>query len=262
MFVWDTLYGNFTAFIFILCRVTGIFTFNPILSRSNTPNNIKAFMSVVLAVIMTASMGGQTAAPEFTGVIGFAFVVIRELFIGIVFGFFTNLLLTVLLYAGEIMDTEIGLGMAKAYDPATGVTMPVFGNYYYYIFILYFFITESHLAYIRLFRLSYEMIPIGYGFTDNTLNLAYIIVMYMGTVMELALKFAMPILAVELIVEFCMGIIMKAVPTIQIFVLNVHLKLIVGYITLIAAAGPMSEFIDKLFGYLWENLNTAVSHFV
>lgn len=261
MFVWDTLYTNFTGFILVLCRTTGIFTFNPIFSRNNTPNNIKAFMSIVLAVVMSASMG-STPAPEFTGVIGFAFVIIRELFIGIVFGFFTNLILTVLLYAGEIMDTEVGLGMAKAYDPGTGVTMPVFGNYYYYLFVLYFFITESHLAYIRLFKLSYDMIPIGYGFTDNTLDLVLIVVMYFGTVLELALKFAMPLLAVELIVEVCMGIIMKAVPTIQIFVLNVQLKLIIGFITIIAAAQPMSEFIDKMFGYLWENLNTAVTHFV
>ena len=219
-------------------------------------------MSIVLAVVMTASMGGHTPAPEFTGVIGFAFVIIRELFIGIVFGFFTNLILTVLLYAGEIMDTEVGLGMAKAYDPGTGVTMPVFGNYYYYLFVLYFFITESHLAYIRLFKLSYDMIPIGYHFTDNTLDLALIIVMYFASVLELALKFAMPLLAVELIVEICMGIIMKAVPTIQIFVLNVQLKLIIGFITLIAAARPMSEFVDHLFGILWENLDTAASHFV
>ncbi len=261
MFVWDTLYTNFTGFILVLCRTTGIFTFNPIFSRNNTPNNIKAFMSIVLAVVMSASMG-STAAPEFNGVIGFAFIIIRELFIGIVFGFFTNLILTVLLYAGEIMDTEVGLGMAKAYDPGTGVTMPVFGNYYYYMFVLYFFITESHLAYIRLFKLSYDMVPIGYGFTDNTLDLALIIVMYFGTVLELALKFAMPLLAVELIVEVCMGIIMKAVPTIQIFVLNIQLKLIIGFITIIAAAKPMSEFIDKLFGFLWENLNTAVTHFV
>ena len=93
-------------------------------------------------------------------------------------------------------------------------------------------------------------------------RLVHIIVLYMGTVMELAIKFAMPILAVELIVEMCMGIIMKAVPTIQIFVLNIHLKLIVGFIVIIAAAGPYSEFIDKLFGYLWTNLDAAVRHFV
>ena len=261
MFVWDTVYSSFTAFIFVLCRTTGIFTFNPIFSRNNVPNNIKAFMSVVFAVVMTYSMGGIQAAPEFTGVIGFAVIVIKELLIGLVFGFFTNLIITVLLYAGEVMDTEIGLGMAKAYDPATGVTMPVFGNYYYYLFILYFFLTNGHQTYIKLFSLSYQTIPIGWEFTEGTLDLSYIIVMYMGTVMELALKFAMPILAVELIVEFCVGIIMKAVPTIQIFVLNVHLKLIIGFLTLMAAARPMSEFVEKLFSILWENLYTAVQNF-
>ena len=262
MFVWDTVYSSFTAFIFVLCRTTGIFTFNPIFSRNNVPNNIKAFMSVVFAVVMTYSMGGIEALPEFTGVIGFAVIVIKELLIGLVFGFFTNLIITVLLYAGEVMDTEIGLGMAKAYDPATGVTMPVFGNYYYYLFILYFFLTNGHLTYLRLFSLSYETIPIGYEFTDNSLHLAYVVVLYMGTVMELALKFAMPVLAVELIVEMCMGIIMKAVPTIQIFVLNVQLKLIIGFITLFAAARPMSEFVEGLFGILWENVYAAAHSFV
>ena len=262
MFVWDTLYNNFVGFLFVMCRTTGIFTFNPIFSRNNVPNNVKAFMSIVFAVIMTASLGTDYAVPEFNGVIGFAMIVIKELLIGFVYGFFTNLIITVLLYAGEIMDTEIGLGMAKAYDPATGVTMPVFGNYYYYLFILYFSLINGHQTYLRLFTLSYQTIPIGYEFTDNTLNLIYIIVVYMGTVMELALKFAMPILAVELIIEMCMGIIMKAVPTIQIFVLNVHLKLIMGFITLLAAARPMSEFVEKLFGILWENLNAVAENFV
>ena len=60
----------------------------------------------------------------------------------------------------------------------------------------------------------------------------------------------------------CMGIIMKAVPTIQIFVLNVQLKLIVGFVTLFAAARPMSEFVEGLFGILWENLYAAAENFV
>lgn len=261
MFVWDTVYNDFIGFLFVLCRTTGIFTFNPIFARNNVPNNIKAFMSVVFAVVMTASAGAG-AVPEFNGVMGFAIIMIKELLIGIVFGFFTNLIITVLLYAGEIMDTEVGLGMAKAYDPATGVTMPVFGNYYYYLFILYFFLINGHQTYIKLFSLSYQTIPVGYELTVNTQNLIYIIVLYMGTVMELALKFAMPILAVELIVEMCMGIIMKAVPTIQIFVLNIQLKLIMGFIVLLAAARPMSEFVEGLFGILWENLYAAAENFV
>ncbi|MBO6231369.1 MAG: flagellar biosynthetic protein FliR, partial [Ruminiclostridium sp.] len=102
MFVWDTLYQSFTLFLFVLCRTTGIFTFNPIFARNNVPNNVKAFMSVVFAVVMTASLGDMTV-PEFNGVLGFAVILAKELLVGIVFGFFTNLIITVLLYSGEIM---------------------------------------------------------------------------------------------------------------------------------------------------------------
>lgn len=259
--VWDVIYNNFVGFLLVLCRVTGIFSFNPIFDRSNVPNRIKAGLSVVLAVLMLPTIGGSAAVPEIPGMLGFALMVLRELFVGFVFGFFTNMLLTVLVYAGEIIDTQIGLGMAKTMDPTTGINMPVFANVYYYLFILYFFITNGHLSYIRLFSVSYETIPIGYGFTDMTLDLARVLVLYFGTVMTLAVKLALPIIAAEMITEVCVGLMMKAIPTIQVYVVNIQLKLVVGFIVLAAAARPMSEMIEGLLGILWENLYTMAQNF-
>lgn len=259
--VWDVIYNNFVGFLLVLCRVTGIFSFNPIFDRSNVPNRIKAGLSVVLAVLMLPTIGGSAAVPEISGLLGFALMVLRELFVGFVFGFFTNMLLTVLVYAGEIIDTQVGLGMAKTMDPTTGINMPVFANVYYYLFILYFFITNGHLSYIRLFSVSYETIPIGYGLTDATLDLARVIVLYFGTVMTLAVKLALPIIAAEMITEVCVGLMMKAIPTIQVYVVNIQLKLVVGFIVLAAAARPMSEMIEGLLGILWENLYTMAQNF-
>ncbi len=258
--VWDVIYNNFVGFLLVLCRVTGIFSFNPIFDRSNVPNRIKAGLSVVLAVLMLPTVGGSAAVPEISGMLGFALMVLRELFVGFVFGFFTNMLLTVLVYAGEIIDTQIGLGMAKTMDPTTGINMPVFANVYYYLFILYIFITNGHLSYIRLFSVSYETIPIGYGFTDATLDLTRVIVLYFGTVMTLAVKLALPIIAAEMITEVCVGLMMKAIPTIQVYVVNIQLKLVVGFIVLAAAARPMSEMIEGLLGILWENLYTMAQN--
>lgn len=259
--VWDVIYNNFVGFLLVLCRVTGIFSFNPIFDRSNVPNRIKAGLSVVLAVLMLPTIGGSAAVPEISGMLGFALMVLRELFVGFVFGFFTNMLLTVLVYAGEIIDTQIGLGMAKTMDPTTGINMPVFANVYYYLFILYFFITNGHLSYIRLFSVSYETIPIGYGFTDATLDLTRVLVLYFGTVMTLAVKLALPIIAAEMITEVCVGLMMKAIPTIQVYVVNIQLKLVIGFIVLAAAARPMSEMIEGLLGILWENLYTMSQNF-
>lgn len=261
MIIWDTIFNNFVGFLFVLCRVTGIFTFNPIFSRSNVPTPVKNGITVVLAVVMMMIPDVNMTVPAVTNVIGFVMIVLKELLIGFVFGFFTNLIMTVLIYAGEIIDMQTGLGMAKTMDPSTGINMPIFANIYYYLFILYFFVTGGHLSYIKLFALTFETIPLGYDFTLATIDLTYVIVMYMGTVMTLAVKFALPIMVTEMVTEICVGLMMKAVPTIQVMVVNIQLKIIIGLIVLAAAARPMSEFIETLLSLLWENLYTAAQNF-
>lgn len=261
MIIWDTIFNNFVGFLFVLCRITGIFSFNPIFSRTNVPTMVKNGICVVLAIVTMTIPDINAQVPEINSIIAFVMVVLKELLIGAVFGFFTNLIMTVLIYAGEIIDMQTGLSMAKSMDPTTGINMPIFANIYYYLFILYFFVTGGHLSYIKLFTLSFETIPIGYELTTATVDLTYVIVMYMGTVMTLAVKFALPIMVTEMVTEICVGLMMKAIPTIQVLVVNIQLKIIIGMLVLAAAARPMSEFIEKLLGILWENLYSAAQNF-
>lgn len=241
----------------ITARISGIFTFNPIFSRQNTPMRIKVGMTLVMSVVTAAYMGNNLVYTD-SGIPAMVLNLGKELLIGLVLGFFVNLILTVIIYAGEVMDTQIGFGMAKAMDPMTGVQMPLFANLFYYILILYFFIVGGHLKYIELFVTSYDILPLGYGFNLDTINLTYFIVNYMGVVLSLAVKFAAPILAAELITEFVIGVMMKAVPTIQIFVVNIQLKIVVGMIVLLAVAQPMSDFLDHLLDIMFKNLDNII----
>lgn len=255
--LWDLIVNNFLGFIFVTARISGIFTFNPIFSRQNVTNRIKAGATVAFSAVTLMYMGGSVYY-HVNGVVGLVFTLVQELAIGLILGFMMNLVMTVIVYAGDIMDTQLGFGMAKAMDPATGIQMPLFANLYYYMFILYFFIVGGHLKYIELFIMSYDTLPIGFSFTADTLNLIYFIANYMGTVMVLAVKFAMPIIAAELITEFILGVMMKAVPSIQIFVLNIQLKIVVGLTVLLAIAKPMSDFLEYLMDIMFQNLNNAL----
>ena len=255
--IWDLIVNNFVGFLLVFLRVTGIFTFNPIFSRTNVPNRIKVGASLALSVTMLWTMGGNVGYNA-ANLMDFVATCLKEMLVGLVLGFLVNLILTVIIYAGDLIDTQVGFSMAKAMDPSTGVTMSIFANVYYYIFVLYFFITGGHLSYIKLFSLSYELTPIGYSFGLNTVNLSYVITCYLGTVLTLAVKFAFPIIASQLITEFAIGVMMKAVPTIQIFVVNIQLKIIVGMMVLLAVSGPMSDFLDKLLGIMFDNLYSAV----
>lgn len=257
--LWELIVNNFLGYIFVIVRISGIFTFNPIFSRQNIPVRVKIGATVAFAAVTLMYMGGSVSVGfHINGVPGLVFALLQEMLIGLVLGFFMNLVMTVIIYAGEVMDTQIGFGMAKAMDPSTGIQMPLFANFYYYIFILYFFIVGGHLKYIELFIMSYENLPIGYSFTADSLNLVYFIANYLGTVLTLAVKFAMPVIAAELITEFILGVMMKAVPSIQIFVLNIQLKIVVGLTVLLSLAKPFSDFLEYLLDILFQNLNNII----
>lgn len=255
--IWTIIQTNFVVLIMVMARVTGIFSFNPIFSRRGVPNTIKAGASIMLAVVMTAAGGFDYTMPA--GLVPFVFDLVKELLVGAVLGFFVNLLLQVFSMAGEVTDMQLGLSMAKSYDPTFG-NAGLTTQYYSYWFMLYFFAVGGHKSYIELFAISYEHIPMGY--TSFNINLASIMVHYFETVLTLGMKLAMPVIAASLISEFCIGVLMKAVPTIHVFVLNIQIKMLVGFVVLAASCGVVSEFMDKIMSILFENLNGIIDNWI
>jgi len=68
----------------------------------------------------------------------------------------------------------------------------------------------------------------------------------------------MPVIAAGLVTEFCIGVLMKAVPSIHVFVLNVQIKMLVGFVVLAGCSSMVSEFMEKIMDLLFSNLNTLL----
>ena len=54
-----------------------------------------------------------------------------------------------------------------------------------------------------------------------------------------------------------MGILMKLIPQIHIFVINIQFKMLLGLILLLAFAAPVSSFLDNYMRIMLENLQYA-----
>ena len=222
----------------------GIFAFNPILSRRNIPTIAKVTVTIFITYIAILVVQPE---PVDTGTRTWVYLMMicRETVIGLIFGFITDLFFYTVQVAGEVMDMQSGLGMAKVFDPESNVQMSVMGSFISFMMYLYFFATNAHLTLIRLFIMSYDIIPIGSGGFNP--ELGYAVASYFSVVLALVIKLAMPIMAAEFILEFCMGVLMKSVPQIQIMVVNIQLKVAFGFAMLFLMAVPLSDFID---GYL------------
>lgn len=235
------LFRSFETNLLVFARMLGIFIFNPILSRRNIPTIAKVTVTVFItyiAILVVQPEPVDTGTQ--TGV--YLMMICRETVVGLIFGFITDLFFYTVQVAGEVMDMQSGLGMAKVFDPESNVQMSIMGSFISFMMYLYFFATNSHLTLIRLFIMSYDVIPIGGGFNPD---LGYVLASYFSVVLALVIKLAMPIMAAEFILEFCMGMLMKSVPQIQIMVVNIQLKVAFGFAMLFLMAMPLSEFIDS-----------------
>lgn len=255
--VWTAIISNVIVYVMVLARVAGIFTFNPILARRGVSNFVRAGATMALALVMTAAGGFEYTMPS--GLFPFVFDLVKELLVGAVLGFFVNIMLQVFTMAGEVADMQLGLSMAKSYDPTFG-NAGLTTQFYSMWFMLYFFAVGAHKSYIQLFAVSYESIPLGW--TGLNINIFSIMLKYFETVLTLGLKLVMPLVAASLLTEFCIGVLMKAVPTIHVFVLNIQIKMLVGFTVLAASCGVVAEFMDKIMGILFANLNGIMDGFL
>lgn len=253
---WSLLINDWDIKLLIFARVIGIFAYNPILSRQNVPTRVKIGACALIALITAMVIGQQPIDVENirTGV--YVLLILKEGFVGLVLGFITNMFFYTIQLGGEIMDMQAGLGMAKVFDPGTKIQMSIFGSIIVFMMYLYFFVTNAHLTYIKLFVVSYQMIPLGTGSINPDIGM--IIVQYFSVVLMLVVKLAMPIIAAELILQFCIGILMKSVPQIQIMIINIQLKVAVGFMLLYLIAVPVSHFVDNYMAVWLETLEGII----
>mgnify|MGYP000390072069 len=97
---------------------------------------------------------------------------------------------------------------------------------------------------MRLLTTSGELVPYGAAALGDGVY-AYVIELFLAC-MLLAVKLAMPILAAELLGEVGMGVLMKAIPQINAFVINIELKVIIGLLLFFLLLTPINEFLLEL----------------
>jgi len=235
MFDWPEL----TLFLFVSARVGGFVLFNPILGRTNIPAAFRTGMAMVLSVFVTSVTEQQPPTPS--GTAEFMVLMLLEIAIGFLLGMAVNFFFYIPQLAGSMIDTQMGMTMNQMYDAGSSANMSVTGQILNVLMILLFFAGGGHLTLLRLFLTSEQIVPFGQvsiGLPAYNLMLELFV-----ECTVLAVKLCMPVLAAELIAQGGMGGLMKVIPQINVFAINIELKVIVGLGLLLVLTIPFSEFL-------------------
>ena len=232
---WDSL----TLFLYIVMRMSGFVQVNPLFGRSNFPNIYKAGMALTLSIAVASSGAGQAVMPGTT--LEFIVRAMLEMGIGVVFSFIIQFFLYIPEQAGEIVDTQMGMSMARTYDAGAQASLTTTATLLNMLTILIFFASNGHITLLRIMMTSGEIVPYGAArFGDAVANRA---VELFAECVLLAIKMSLPILATELMGQVGMGILMKVIPQINVFAINIELKVIIGLSMLLLLLTPFTDYL-------------------
>lgn len=252
----NELLGYLDVFLLVFVRMGSLLWMNPIFSRKNVP--MMARVGIVFSISLLLAPLQDGAAVAALGPLDLVMAMIRELGLGLLMGLVFQIYYYMLYVAGDLMDTVFGLSMAKVMDPVSSVQASTWGQMLNVLFVLYFFATGSHLLMIKLFAYSYELVPVGAYTIMLPRVTAYLLTLF-NSAFILAAKLALPFAAAEFIVEAAMGVLMKLIPQIHVFVINLQTKIIAGILLMIVFAQPLGDFIDHYVVSLMEEMQKVLT---
>ena len=244
-----------TLFSLILMRMSGFILLNPILGRRNIPMQVKAGFIFVLTLTVYSFSAGD--AFDIANPLEYGFLLLKEFAAGYVIGYVTELFFFVITFAGYVMDFQMGLSMSTVYDPQSNTQVPITGSLLQAFYVLLFFAVDGHLALMKILLQSAEIV--AYGGIVITQNLALRVIDLFSECVIMGIKFAFPILAAEFLIEIGVGILNKIVPQINIFVINIQLKVIVGLGLLVFLISPIGEYLSNLVTVMIKTIQEIIT---
>ncbi|MBE6014535.1 MAG: flagellar biosynthetic protein FliR [Lachnospiraceae bacterium] len=229
--------------LIIFIRITCFVAVAPFFGNSAVPNRTKIGFSAFLAIMLSFVVPKPTL--EYSTVIQYAIIVLKEAIVGLLIGFAANIATSIVTFAGKIIDTDMGLSMMTMFDPQLKEQASVTGLFYNYLIMLMLIVTSMDRFILRALIDSYSLVPVNQAIFNYD-NLLKGFLAYMEAYLVIGFRIALPIFASILIVNVVLGILAKVAPQMNMFAVGIQIKMLAGLMimTLIIMLIPsVSNFI-------------------
>lgn len=238
-----------------MMRVSGFVLVNPIFGRRGIPGIVKAGLIMGLSIFLFSLPHQEPivvgSLPEYM------VLLLKEFVIGYVVGFVISLFQYIIVLAGGIIDFQMGLSMATIYDAQSNSSLALSATMLNIMFMLVFFAIDGHIALFQLLINLKEMLP--YGTLMWSADASEHLLKLFAQCTLLGVQLAFPIIAIEFIGEIGVGILMKTIPQINIFAVNIQMKVFIGLAAIVFLIAPMGDFVHKIILEMTEQLRIVVS---
>ncbi len=232
-------------FLLVLTRVSCFIFIAPFFSMTNTPRRVRIGLSVFVAYLIYQALSPHEPIVYGT-LLEYAAIVIREGLTGLLVGYGANICNTIIVFAGRVIDMDIGLAMANQLDPTTKENASISGVFYQYVVMLMLLVSGLHRYIIKALAETYTLIPINKAVFDADRLLGPML-SFLADYLSIGFRICLPVFCVILILNVVLGILAKVSPQMNMFAVGIQIKLLVGLGVMFLTVGMLPYVSDFIF---------------
>jgi flagellar biosynthetic protein FliR len=248
------LQATVIGFVLVLVRTSALVMTAPLLGQGQGYAGHRTALIFFLSVLLYWVVGHPVAE---TDPVALGAMALREVLIGLFLGFILQLVLLSVRVAGEMVGQEMGLMVARQVDPTSGVSSSLVTNLYENLFITVLFALNGHHWMLRALESSFAQAPIGR--IGISTRMASTIEGMFNESIRAGIVFGVPVMVFLLMVSALMGIMARAVPTMNVLEVGFSVRVLVALIGIFLFAPLMEPAMRGLDQQLVHWLEQGVS---
>lgn len=232
----------------------------PLFSMQSVSRVAKIALAGYIAFLVLPSMNGdsygQLAGVYSVFTLEYILLLVGEVLIGIITGFYISILFAAFSTAGQFFSFQMGLSAAEAYDALSQVENPLMGQYLNLIAMILFLQVGAFQqlflgGFLRSFE-SFNAMSLVLAETRSAL-IEFLLKGLTGLFFD-AMMIALPLVGTFFLVSVAMGILSKAAPQMNLLSEGIPLTMLLGFFLLTLALPYMCDLFMRLFDVAFYNI--------
>jgi len=247
--------AEIARFVIVLLRLSGIMILAPLFSSQSIPVPVRIAFTLVVSFVLVPSMPANAVPPELNpGNIVPLFL--NEIMFGALLGFAAGCVFAGFQFAGQVVSFQLGFSLINMIDPQSEVDSSVFSFLHNYIGLLFFLLINGHHWFLLAVNQSFAALPVG-GLHFQA-PMAGQLIDLSADLLVIGLRIAAPVVAVSVITDIVMGVLGRAAPQINIIIVGMPLKTLIGFGCLSFSLYFLPRYLGTVYSALHETLFSLV----
>lgn len=237
--------AHFQIAVLVLVRVSAILLLLPVIGSTSIPTQVRVGLGVAFTIAVFPAIPRSTIVLP-TGAPGFFVMVFREIVTGLLIGWCFSLVFQVVEIAGALIDAQAGYSMVELFDPITGQTSHLFGQFLVTVSTVSFMVSGMMARMVSVVASSFVALPLDAS-TLRSESVVPILRDLAIVAFSTGVQLAGPVLMALFMVTIVMAVVSRIMPAMNAWMLAMPIQIVVA--CAVTAAGL--PWMMHMFG-IWE----------